>query len=356
MTRIALVTDAWHPQVNGVVRTLDTTVGVLRAQGHEVLTITPQDFRTVPCPTYPSIRLAVLPARGVLRRLDEFRPEAVHIATEGPLGHAARRCCLARGWPFTTAFHTQFPEYLRLRAPVPVSWSYRYLRRFHAPAARTMVPTPTQRDKLAARGFAHLALWSRGVDTTVFRPDDPVRWDWPRPIAVYMGRVAVEKNIEAFLSLSDLPTKVVIGDGPDHERLAARHPDCHFLGPRYGHDLARHLAAGDVFVFPSRTDTFGLVLLEALACGLPVAAYPVQGPLDVLEDGVCGALDEDLGRAVRRALTLDRAACIAHAGRYSWAAATADFLSYLAPIAANAGSAAGNRPGSNGSRSVSSQP
>ena len=335
--RIALVTDAWQPQVNGVVRTLGMTVECLRRLGCEVLPITPLDFRTLPCPTYPSIRLAILPGRRVAKMLDGFKPDAIHIATEGPLGHVARRYCRARGLPFTTAFHTQFPEYIRLRVPVPVSWSYAYLRHFHAAATRTMVPTATQRDKLRAWGFDNLRLWARGVDTEVFNTDEPLAWHYPRPIAVYMGRVAVEKNIEAFLDLPDLPSKLVIGDGPDRERLAARYPDCHFLGPRYGRDLARHLAAGDVFVFPSRTDTFGLVLLEALACGLPVAAYPVQGPLDVIVQGVSGVLDDDLGVAVRGALQLSRAACVAQARRYSWEACSADFLRYLAPIASSSG-------------------
>ncbi|MGD9601625.1 MAG: glycosyltransferase family 4 protein [Gammaproteobacteria bacterium] len=334
--RIAIVTDAWHPQVNGVVRTLSTTRDTLCGMGHEVLTITPEAFRTVPCPTYPSIRLAVLPGRGVARALDRFLPDAIHIATEGPIGHAARRHCLARHWPFTTSFHTQFPEYIRLRAPVPVAWSYAYLRRFHAAAVRTFVPTPTQRDKLLARGFAHLCLWARGVDLQVFRTDDPVDYPWPRPIAVYMGRVAVEKNIEAFLDLpataAGVATKVVIGEGPDLERLRARYPDCHFLGPKFGRDLARHLAGGDVFVFPSRTDTFGLVLLEAMACGLPVAAFPVQGPIDVIAHGDSGVLDEDLARAVKGALAMSPTRCRAHAERYSWAACTADFASYLAPM------------------------
>ena len=332
--RIALVTDAWQPQVNGVVRTLGMTVDCLRRAGPEVLTVTPLDFSTVPCPSYPSIRLAVLPGRRVAKLLAAFAPDAIHIATEGPLGHAARRYCVRHGLPFTTAFHTQFPEYIRLRAPLPVAWSYAYLRHFHAAAACTMVPTATQRDKLSARGFANLRLWARGVDTAVFHPAEPVHWDFPRPIAIYMGRVAVEKNIEAFLDLPGLGSKIVIGDGPDRERLAARYRDSHFLGPRYGRDLARHLAAGDVFVFPSRTDTFGLVLLEAMACGLPVAAYPVQGPLDIIVPGVSGVLDEDLGRAVRGALTLARAPCVAEARRYSWDACSADFLSYLAPISA----------------------
>ncbi len=331
--RIAIVTDAWHPQVNGVVRTLSTTCDHLRRAGHVVLPLTPQAFRTLPCPTYPSIRLAVLPGRGVRRALEAFCPQAIHIATEGPLGHAARHYCIERKLPFTTSFHTQFPEYIRLRAPLPVAWSYAYLRRFHRAAVRTLVPTATQRDKLLARGFQNLSLWARGVDLEIFHPEDPVTWHYPRPVAVYMGRVAVEKNIEAFLDLPQPLSKVIIGDGPDLERLRARYPGCHFLGPKFGRELARHLAAGDVFVFPSRTDTFGLVLLEAMACGLPVAAFPVQGPLDVLRDGESGILDEDLGRATARALGLSRVACIAHARRFSWAACTADFASYLAPIA-----------------------
>jgi glycosyltransferase involved in cell wall biosynthesis len=335
--RVAIVTDAWHPQVNGVVRTLSMTTDALRRAGYEVLPITPEVFRTVPCPTYPSIRLAVLPGRGVRRALDRFQPQAIHIATEGPLGHAARRYCVSRALPFTTSFHTQFPEYIRLRIPLPITWSYAYLRRFHDAATRTLVPTPTQRDKLLAWGFRNLKLWARGVDLEIFQPADPVSWDYPRPVAVYMGRVAVEKNIESFLDLKGLPSKVIIGDGPDLDRLRARYPDCHFLGPKFGRELARHLAAGDVFVFPSRTDTFGLVLLEAMACGLPVAAYPVQGPIDVLQDGVSGVMDEDLGRAVQGALVLRRDACVAHARRFSWEACTADFASYLAPIAAAEG-------------------
>jgi glycosyltransferase involved in cell wall biosynthesis len=337
--RIALVTDAWQPQVNGVVRTLMTTCEHLRRLGHEVHAITPQDFRTVPCPTYPSIRLALWPGRGVRRALEAFQPDAIHIATEGPLGHAARGYCVRRGWPFTTSFHTQFPEYIRLRAPIPIGWSYACLRRFHAAAVRTLVPTVTQRDKLLARGFRNLQLWARGVDPAIFHPGEPVDWSYPRPIAIYMGRVAIEKNIEAFLDLPAPASKVIIGDGPDLARLRARYPHCHFLGPKYGRELARNLAAGDVFVFPSRTDTFGLVLLEAMACGLPVAAYPVQGPLDVVVRGQTGVLDEDLARAVAAALALPRAPCIAHAQRYTWAACTSTFASYLAPFSARAGSA-----------------
>ena len=333
--RIAIVTDAWHPQVNGVVRTLDTTAQCLRDSGHEVITITPQDFRTVPCPTYPEIRLALWPSRPVSARLDEFRPDAVHIATEGPLGHAGRAWCLRHQFRFTTSFHTQFPEYIRLRAPVPLKWSYAYLRRFHGAAERTMVPTESQRQRLLPRGFDNLVLWARGVDLKTFNPEDPIAYDLPRPIHIYMGRVAVEKNIEAFLSLTLDGSKLVIGDGPDLEKLKARYTDTRFTGALFGRELARHLAGGDVFVFPSRTDTFGLVLLEAMACGLPVAAYPVQGPVDVIANGRSGVLDENLETAITAARGLERQHCIEHAQKFSWANATATFASYLAINSAN---------------------
>lgn len=328
--RISLVTDAWHPQVNGVVRTLDTTVRHLTMAGHEVSVIAPPAFSTVPCPTYPEIRLAVWPPGRVAGLLDQGLPDAVHIATEGPLGHAARRWCRRRSRPFTTSFHTQFPEYIRLRMPLPLAWSYAYLRHFHGAAERTLVPTASQRRKLVERGFRNLELWARGVDTAIFHPGDPVDYDLPRPIHVYMGRVAVEKNIEAFLTLDVGGSQVVIGDGPDRVRLQARFPGAHFLGPRYGRDLARHLAGADVFVFPSRTDTFGLVLLEAMACGLPVAAYPVQGPLDVVAAGRSGILDEDLGRAAIAARALSPSACVSHAASFSWASCTATFAAHLA--------------------------
>lgn len=328
--RIALVTDAWHPQVNGVVRTLDTTVRHLTLAGHEVSVIAPPAFTTVPCPTYPEIRLAVWPPGRVAGLLEQGQPDAVHIATEGPLGHAARRWCRRYSRPFTTSFHTQFPEYIRLRFPLPLAWSYAYLRRFHGAAERTLVPTASQRSKLVERGFRNLELWARGVDTKIFHPGEPVDYELPRPIHVYMGRVAVEKNIEAFLTLDVDGSQVVIGDGPDLVRLRARFPRAHFLGPKYGRDLARHLAGADVFVFPSRTDTFGLVLLEAMACGLPVAAYPVQGPLDVVAAGRSGILDEDLGRAVRAARALSPRVCVSHAAAFSWASCTATFTAHLA--------------------------
>ena len=283
--KIAIVTDAWHPQINGVVRTLEHTGQHLQNLGHEVLFITPEDFLTYPCPTYPSIRLAVFPKKRVRRMLHEFRPQAVHIATEGPLGQAARGLCLERSLPFTTSYHTQFPEYIRARFPIPIKWSYAYLRRYHSRAARTMVATRSMQRLLEARGFKKLEIWARGVDTVAFQPGPKSFLSGPRPISMYMGRVAVEKNIEAFLNL-DLPgSKYVVGDGPDLERLRRQFPKVTFTGQKLGQELTAHLAAADVFVFPSLTDTFGLVLLEAMACGVPVAAYPVTGPVDVVQNG-----------------------------------------------------------------------
>lgn len=328
--RIAIVTDAWHPQVNGVVRTLETTGACLERLGHTVRFVTPRDFWTVPCPAYPEIRLALFPWHGVRRQLDDFYPDAIHIATEGPLGHAAQRYCRKRGLRFTTSYHTQFPEYLRLRLPLPTRWSYAYLRRFHGRAEHTLVPTESQRAALERHGFRNLCVWSRGVDTRLFRPDDAVQYPVPGPVQIYMGRVAVEKNIEAFLQLDMPGTKIVIGDGPDREKLAARYPQARFLGAKRGTDLARHLAGGDVFVFPSRTDTFGLVLLEAMASGLPVAAFPVTGPIDVIANGVTGILHDDLAIAIQRALTLDRGRCRAYAEQFSWERCAAQFESCLA--------------------------
>jgi len=331
--RIAILTDAWYPQVNGVVRTLNKTIEILEANGHEVLCINPQLFKTLPMPTYPDIRLAILPWRGVKKRLDAFKPEAVHLATEGSIGWAGRRYCLKHKVPYTTAYHTRFPEYVRLRAPIPLAWSYAFVRRFHSGAIRTMVATQSMHDSLAEHGFKNLVRWSRGVDLQRFHPRQAdVFDDLPRPVMLHLGRVAVEKNIEAFLAL-DLPgSKVVIGDGPARKDLQARYPDAHFLGYKENGDLARHLAAADVLVFPSRTDTFGLVMLEAMASGVPVAAYPVEGPVDVIENGVNGWVDEDLHKAVSQALRVDRAACRAHAEQYSWEACTDQFLDNLQPL------------------------
>lgn len=330
--RLALVTDAWLPQVNGVVRTLGHTIREIEAAGHEVTVISPAEFRTVPCPTYPEIRLALFAGRAVRRRLDALDPDAVHVSTEGPLGLAARNWCVRRGRPFTTAYHTQFPEYVRARAPIPLSLGYAAVRWFHGRATRTLVTTPSMQRQLEARGLRNLHLWGRGVDTDLFRPRGKDFLNLPRPIWLYFGRVAVEKGIGDFLAL-DLPgTKLVVGDGPACAELKRRYPGAVWAGYRHGEDLAAHISASDVFVFPSRTDTFGLVLLEAMACGVPVAAYPVTGPVDVVLDGVTGVLGEDLRAAALAALQLDPAACRAHALAHSWEASTRQFLSALAPV------------------------
>lgn len=333
--KIAIVTDAWHPQINGVVRTLGHTGQQLQHLGHEALFVTPEKFTTYPCPTYPSIRLALFPRKGVRRMLHDFRPEALHIATEGPLGHAARALCVERSLPFTTSYHTQFPEYIRARFPIPTAWSYAYLRRYHGPAARTMVATMSMKRLLARRGFTKLAIWARGVDATVFQPGSKSFLLDPRPISMYMGRVAVEKNIEAFLNLDVPGTKYVVGDGPDFERLRRQFPSVKFTGQKVGQELTAHLAAADVFVFPSLTDTFGLVLLEAMACGVPVAAYPVTGPIDVVQNGKTGILDDDLRQAVIGALKLNPADCVAYARQHSWRNWTERFVSLLEPLRAN---------------------
>ncbi len=334
--RILVVSDAWHPQVNGVVRTLDTTRRELEAMGHAVEVVGPDRFRTFPMPSYPEIRLALRPGPKLARIMEDAQADAVHIATEGPLGLAARRWCRRRGVPFTTAYHTRFPEYVRDRLPVPLDLSYALVRRFHAPASAVMVATQTIEDDLARRGFRNIRRWSRGVDTELFRPRPKEFLDLPRPIFACVGRVAVEKNIEAFLAL-DLPgTKLVVGDGPALESLRRRFPEAVFVGARHGEDLARHFAAADVFVFPSRSDTFGLVLLEALACGVPVAAYPVPGPLDVIGDSGAGVLDEDLRRAALAALTIDPALCREHALRFTWRASAQQFLDNLMPVRAPA--------------------
>jgi len=335
--RIMIVTDAWFPQTNGVVSTLAQTAAWLGRFGHEVRTLTPRDFQSVACPTYPEIRLSLLPYRKVRRSIVAFSPQALHIATEGPLGFAARRFCIRHGMRFTTSYHTQFPQYLRARLPIPLELSYRALRWFHCAAARCMVSTASVRLDLAARGFKNLAVWQRGVDTQLFKPAPKDFLTLPRPIAAYVGRVAVEKNIDAFLSMDWPGSKIVIGDGPERSRLERQYPAATFTGYLFGEDLARHLAAADVMVFPSRTDTFGLVNLEAMACGVPVAAYPVIGPIDVIEDAVTGALDLDLANAARRALGLDPAACRQRAVRSGWEACSREFEGNL--VLCQAGSA-----------------
>lgn len=334
--KIALVTDAWEPQVNGVVRTLKSTARELRSMGHRVEFITPLEFRTLPCPTYPDIRLSLLPGAKVTNRLTDFDPDAIHIATEGPLGLAARRFAMERDLPFTTAYHTRFPEYVRARTGMPLSWTYAFLRWFHGPSRSVMVPTEIVKKDLEANGFRNVVLWSRGVDLDIFKPIRSNRLNTAPPIFLYVGRVAVEKNIEAFLVL-DLPgSKWVAGAGPAMNGIRARYPAVNFLGVLDQQELAQVYASANVFVFPSKTDTFGLVLLEAMACGLPIAAYPVTGPLDVLGDSKAGAMHEDLRTACLAALKLKREDAVAHAQKFSWRAASEQFLGHLNPRARGA--------------------
>jgi glycosyltransferase involved in cell wall biosynthesis len=332
--RILIVSDAWQPQVNGVVRTIATVAKELTTLGHTVDVVGPERFRTVPCPTYPDIRLSILPRRRLGRMIESFGPDALHIATEGPLGQAARGWALKRGCAFTTAFHTRFPEYVSARTGIPPDWIYPALRRFHAAGQGMMVATASLRIELAARGFSQIRPWTRGVDLGLFRPEPREQWELPRPIFLYVGRVAVEKNIRAFLDL-DLPgSKVVVGDGPQLANLRRAYPGTHFKGPRFGDSLSRAYATADVFVFPSMTDTFGLVILEALACGTPVAAYPVTGPKDVLGDatGHVGSVDTDLRRAAMNALLASRTDARVHAERFSWRMCAETFLSHLVPL------------------------
>ncbi|MFC7737466.1 glycosyltransferase family 4 protein [Roseomonas sp. GCM10028921] len=331
--RILVVSDAWHPQVNGVVRTMEQVTGHLRAGGDEIRVIGPADFRSAPMPGYPEIRLAIAPARRLRALVEGFAPEAVHIATEGPLGWAMRGLCLRWEWPFTTSFHTRFPDYLHARTGVPESWSWAVMRRFHAPSATVLAATGSLQRELEGRGFRRVRRWSRGVDLDRFRPGLPDVFEaLPRPVFLCAGRVAVEKRIDAFLSL-DLPgTKVVVGEGPQRAALERRFPDAVFTGYRENGLLAASYASADVFVFPSRTDTFGLVLLEAMACGTPVAAFPVSGPLDVVGEAPVGALDTDLRAACLRALETDGAACRAHAEGFSWGACAARFREALVPL------------------------
>lgn len=331
--RVLVVTDAWYPQVNGVVRTLDTVTTILRRQGHDVRLLTPQSFTTLPCPTYPEIRLSLFPGRHVGDILEEYDADAIHIATEGPLGIAARRICLRRGLAFTTSFHTRFPEYVHARFGLPVDWIYAWLRRFHNAGAGVMVATETLYRELAARGFENILIWTRGVDTELFRPRDKSFLDHlPRPIWLNVGRVAIEKNIEAFLALELEGTKLIVGDGPQLTELARKYPAAHFAGAKHGEELARYYAASDVFVFPSLTDTFGLVVLEALASGVPVAAFPVAAPTDVIGRSETGALDKDLGRACRAALEISPERCVAYGRRFSWEACAGQFLKNLHPL------------------------
>jgi hypothetical protein len=326
---VLIVTDAWHPQINGVVRSIELVAAEMEKRGIAVRMLTPNEFKTFPMPGYGEIRLSRTLMKPVYARIEAANADAIHIATEGPLGIIARRWCRRNKVPFSTAYHTQFPEYLRARLPVPLRWSYRFLRWFHGAAKYCLVGTPHLKTLLERRGFTNAVIWQKGVDTALFNPSKRRPVDYPGPVFLYVGRVAVEKNIEAFLAL-DLPgTKLVVGGGPSLERLRAEYADVTFLGPRQGEELATLFASADVFVFPSKTDTFGLVLLEALASGTPVAAFPVTGPIDVIGEAPVGVLDTDLRAAALRALEVSRDECRAYAEKFSWAASTDQFLSYL---------------------------
>jgi len=329
MIKIAIVTDAWHPQINGVVTTLSRTVRELTDFGYQVKTLTPQQFKTIQCPTYPEISLALAGPKIVAKELFAYQPNCVHIATEGPLGWAARSTCRRQNFPFSTSYHTRFPEYVRMRWPVPLCLTYRIVKCFHNAAQKTMVATKALMQELQGRGFTNIALWSRGVDTDLFKPGPKERLTARRPVFMYVGRVAVEKNIEAFLQL-DLPgCKYVVGDGPARKILSSKYPEVTFTGYRTGRPLRDLFAAADVFVFPSRSDTFGVVLLEAMASGVPVAAYPVTGPIETVVNGVNGYLDKDLRRAALNALTVSPESCRRFAKQYSWKVCSRQFLSNL---------------------------
>jgi glycosyltransferase involved in cell wall biosynthesis len=329
--KILVATDAWHPQVNGVVRTLAMTAEAAKLLGAETTFLTPQSFRTFALPSYPGLRLALPYAAKIARLIADARPDSIHIATEGPIGIAVRRYCRKHGLPFTTSFHTRFPDYISARLPVRESWIWAALRRFHRGSEAVMVATPALANELRSRGFHNVVLWPRGVDTTLFHPRD-VDLGLPRPVFLCVGRVAVEKNLEAFLDL-DLPgTKVIVGDGPARASLMRLYPDAVFLGAQQGEELARSYAGADVFVFPSKTDTFGLVLLEALASGTPVAAFPVAGPRDVLGTAPVGALNEDLAQACRAALRISGQDCLEFAASHTWEASARAFIEHMAEI------------------------
>jgi glycosyltransferase involved in cell wall biosynthesis len=331
--KVLVATDAWRPQVNGVVRTLGSLARAAAKLGVEIVFLSPDGFWTFPVPTYPGLRLAVPRRKRIAERIAEARPDAIHIATEGPIGHAVRAYCIKHGRPFTTSYTTRFPEYISARSPIPQQWIYNALRRFHAAAAVTMVATPSLMSELAERGFGNLGMWTRGVDVDLFRPDRAIDLDFPRPIFMTMGRVAVEKNLPAFLSL-DLPgSKVVIGAGPQEAELKRRFPAAKFLGQLDNGVLAAHLAAADVFVFPSLTDTFGVVQLEALASGVPIAAFPVTGPKDVVGSNPIGVLNEDLRAACMQALWISRESCREFALRYSWENSARQFIGHARKVA-----------------------
>lgn len=330
--KILLITDGWYPQMSGVVRTFSSIIKELNKKGHSTEVIHPNLFPTIPCPTYPEIRLAIWPGRRISLAIREYKPDAIHIVIEGPLGLAARHYCRRKKIPFTSSYTTKFPEYIHARFHIPEHITYNLLRWFHAPSSALMVSTTTLKNDLDNRGFKNTVLWTRGVDVELFRPRSKAFIKDPRPISMYVGRVAIEKNIEAFLNLNVPGTKYVVGGGPQLEELMVKYPEVVFVGMKYGEELAMYYASADVFVFPSLTDTFGLVMLEALASGVPIAAYPVTGPLDLFRESDVGVLDEDLSRAVGEALSITPQKCRDFALGYSWEHVTDMFLSYLAQI------------------------
>jgi glycosyltransferase involved in cell wall biosynthesis len=327
--RVLVATDAWHPQVNGVVRTLTSLGASARRLGVEVVFLTPEGFASMPVPTYPGLRCALPNPREITRRIEQARPDAIHIATEGTIGFQVRHYCRRHGLPFTTSYTTRFPEYISVRLAIPSAWTYALLRYFHSAATVTMVSTPSLMAEFTQRGFKNLGLWTRGVDTEQFKPERAIDLGLPRPIFVCVGRIAVEKNLPAFLSLGLPGSKIVIGQGPQEAELRRQFPDVKFMGLLDEKMLPAYLAGSDVFVFPSRTDTFGVVQLEALACGVPVAAYPVTGPRDVIGDDPVGALHEDLRTACMSALHVSRAACRTFALTRTWEASARQFLGHV---------------------------
>lgn len=329
--RLALITDAWSPQVNGVVRTLQEMVKRLRADGHDVIVISPDQYSSVPCPGYSEIRLALTGTGNVGRRLAQFAPDAIHIATEGPLGVAARKYCVRSALPFTSAYHTQFPDYVAKRLGISPDLIWPYIRWFHGRSRRILVATQSVRNQLANQGLHHVAHWGRGVDLDCFTPDAPAPELYaklPRPIQLYVGRIAIEKNITAFLDSTHNGSKIIVGDGPARAQLQAQYPDAHFVGVQKGRALAGYYAGADVFVFPSKTDTFGLVMIEALACGTPVAAHVVAGPIDIVTSQ-CGHLSDDLDHAIGMALTKNRQHCLDHGRSFTWENSVNQFIDGL---------------------------
>lgn len=326
--KIVIATDAWDPQTNGVVTSLKKTISLLQSNQHEVHVLSALNCKTFPLPSYSSIRLALFPYRFIKRELDSIKPDIIHIATEGTIGWATRRYCIKHGLKFTTSYHTQFPQYVRLRAPIPVKWTYRLMSMFHNKAARTMVATPSMEKELKP-WINNLVRWTRGVDIDLFKPCDKNFLNARRPVSMFVGRVAVEKNLEDFLRLDLDGSQYVVGDGPDLEFLKRKYPDAIFTGLKKGKELAQHIAAADVFVFPSKTDTFGLVMLEAMACGVPVAAYPTTGPVDIVQDNITGALDNNLDEAITRALHCSPQACRQYAKASTWEYATNQFFNNL---------------------------